>query len=85
MHDSFYCLPLKLRAVPSISLPIGSKNFVITKSTQVQSISLHPSFQLKTKIYLILEDFGISRLNEFTTVHLPSTVALNDSDRVRVL
>lgn len=42
-------------------------------------------FSSKQNIYLILEDFGISRLNnEFATVHLPSVV-LNDSDRVRVL
>lgn len=85
MHDSFYCLPLKLRAVPSISLPIGSKNFVITKSTQVQSISLHPSFQLKTKNLFDPRRFWYFKAYEFTTVHLPSTVALNDSDRVRVL
>lgn len=85
MHDSSYCLPHKLRAVPSISLPKGSKHFVRTMSTQVQSFSLPPSFQFRTK-YLIPEDFGISRLNdEFATVYLPSTVALSDSDRVGVL
>lgn len=80
MHDS-HCLPLKLRALPSISLPKGSKSFVRAKSTQVQSSSLPLSFQFRTK-YFIPEDFAISRLNdEFATVHFPSAVALSDSDR----
>lgn len=39
-------------------------------------------FNSEQNIYLIPEDFAISRLNdEFATVHFPSAVALRDSDR----
>lgn len=77
----------KLRTVPSISLPKGSKK-IWSEPNQLKSDPLVCllSFSSEQNIYLIPKDFDMSGFNdEFATLHLPSTVALSDSDRVRPL